>query len=446
MSRLLRNVGLLWKLSLPAAIIVIASAGLVATAELTIASLTRSFGLIATKQMRQVELVLEASALFSSAAVSEKNVILAPQPEELRRNVGLYDKLMQEADAKLDALQAITTAPAQRADIETFRSALQRRRQNSIQVFALAREGKANEASQLSRTEGAAARREALAAAERLRERTKAQLLAAQGDVESAAERARVTLLAVSSIGRLAAFFLLAWIAVRQVARPLARITRDMTRLAEGDLSVTSAETDRRDEVGALNRAFGAFQRNAALARSLQEAQSAEQAQVRERQQAMETLIARFDAEMRSALGTLSSAATELSATAQSMDTIADETTRQSTAASEGSKEMSGNVGSVAAAAEQLSSSVQEIARQVAEAARMTTAAVGEVERSNEQVRRLTEAADRIGEVVALIQTIAGQTNLLALNATIEAARAGEQGKGFAVVASEVKTLAGQTA
>ena len=72
--------------------------------------------------------------------------------------------------------------------------------------------------------------------------------------------------------------------------------------------------------------------------------------------------------------------------------------------------------------------------------------AVGEAERTNTEIKALDEAAKRIGDVVKLITAIAEQTNLLALNATIEAARAGEAGRGFAVVAHEVKALAGQTA
>ena len=65
--------------------------------------------------------------------------------------------------------------------------------------------------------------------------------------------------------------------------------------------------------------------------------------------------------------------------------------------------------------------------------------AVSEADRTNATVQGLFKDAASIGDVVKLINEIAGQTNLLALNATIEAARAGEAGRGFAVVAAEVK-------
>ena len=142
---------------------------------------------------------------------------------------------------------------------------------------------------------------------------------------------------------------------------------------------------------------------------------------------------------------TVSSASTELEASAGTLTTTAERAQELTTTVAAASEEASTNVQSVASATEELSSSVNEISRQVQESARMATEAVGQARITNDRVSELSKAASRIGDVVELINTIAGQTNLLALNATIEAARAGEAGRGFAVVASEVKALAEQT-
>jgi methyl-accepting chemotaxis protein len=165
-----------------------------------------------------------------------------------------------------------------------------------------------------------------------------------------------------------------------------------------------------------------------------------------QRAKSIDALTLDFETKTGELVGRVSTAATQLQATAQSMTGISTEAMQQATTVAAASEEASTNVQTVAAAAEELASSITEISRQVAQSAKVAGKALEDARRTDGVVQALAEGAQKIGEVVGLISNIAGQTNLLALNATIEAARAGDAGKGFAVVASEVKSLATQTA
>ena len=230
------------------------------------------------------------------------------------------------------------------------------------------------------------------------------------------------------------------------ISRPVLAITDTMRRLANRDMNAEIAGLGRQDEIGAMADAVQVFKTSMIEADRLTAIQASENEARLKRTKVIEALIADFDGSMASILRTVSSAATELDSTAQSMAATAEETSRQATASATAAEQTSANVQTVASAAEEMTGSLQEIARQVSRSTGIANDAVDQAEKTDGTVQGLAQAAQRINDVVGLIQSIAGQTNLLALNATIEAARAGEHGKGFAVVASEVKSLANQTA
>ncbi len=165
-----------------------------------------------------------------------------------------------------------------------------------------------------------------------------------------------------------------------------------------------------------------------------------------EKQTAVLKLANDFESAVGEIIETVSSASTELEASARTLTKTAEMTERLSATVASASDEASANVQSVASATEEMTSTVNEIGRQVIESTTIASQAVLQAEQTDAGIGELSRAAERIGDVLKLITSIAEQTNLLALNATIEAARAGDAGRGFAVVASEVKALAAQTA
>jgi methyl-accepting chemotaxis protein len=234
----------------------------------------------------------------------------------------------------------------------------------------------------------------------------------------------------------------------RSVSRPLKAMTAAMIDLAKGNFSVVLPGLGRADEIGEIAQAVETFKVNAEQkARDEAEAKIKQDKLVAELRKAdMHKLADAFEGAVGEIIDVVSSAATELEASANALKTTAGRSQELATVVAAASEEASTNVQSVASASEELTASVNEISRQVQESSRVASEAVGQAQKTNDRVGELSKAAARIGDVVELINTIAGQTNLLALNATIEAARAGEAGRGFAVVASEVKALAEQTA
>jgi methyl-accepting chemotaxis protein len=239
----------------------------------------------------------------------------------------------------------------------------------------------------------------------------------------------------------------LALVLARGLVRPMLAMTTAMTDLAAGKLEVQVPGATRKDEIGRMAVAVEVFKSNALVRQQLEtEQKEADSRTAAQRRTDMNRLASDFENAVGEIVETVSSASSELEASAGSLAATAERSQELTTTVAAASEEASTNVQSVAAATEEMTSSITEISRQVQVSSHIARDAVEQAQKTNDRVGELSKAAARIGDVLELINTIAGQTNLLALNATIEAARAGEAGRGFAVVAAEVKALAEQTA
>ncbi len=278
-----------------------------------------------------------------------------------------------------------------------------------------------------------------------LAKETKAQQDALAPLAAAIVEEAMQSLM-IAVIGAVIGAGLIAVFIGRSITHPLHGITLAMHDLAEGKLQTDVPGLDRQDEIGAMALSVGVFKEHELERRKMEGQRQAEEAAKERRHTLMGQLTQSFNHNVSGMLRSLTTASTELHATAQSMSGAAMETTQQSASVAAAAEQATANVQTVAAAAEELAATGAEISRHIDLSSSTARQAVEEANRAGSMVGSLSDAGERIGAVVRLITEIASQTNLLALNATIEAARAGEAGKGFAVVAQEVKNLASQTA
>jgi methyl-accepting chemotaxis protein len=390
-----------------------------------------------------------ADRSVASAAVDLNAALLAVRVANWRflatrdpKGVAIFKDAVETAQHEMAALEKLDLSDAEKVPVQSIKKALA----GYLEAFASA-SASMIKGDELYRNEVRALTTGSLDIIKTVDETLQRDL----GDTKSQTDATIGSSITTQEIAAGLAFLagiLIAFFIGRSISKPLSGLTSGMQELAEGNFGVVLPGLGRKDEVGDMAQAVETFKVKAEQkAREEAEAKmQQDQAAAAQRKRDMIKLADDFEGAVGEIIETVSSASTELEASAGTLTATAERAQEVTTMVAAASEEASTNVQSVASATEEMASSVNEISRQVQTSSNIASEAVNQARKTNDRVGELAQAASRIGDVVELINTIAGQTNLLALNATIEAARAGEAGRGFAVVASEVKALAEQTA
>jgi len=358
--------------------------------------------------------------------------------------------LGNEVESRIETAQA-TATPAQQTRLREIGERADAYFDELSQTIAIA-----EQIGEVERTGGQErlleSSRQSRASVAALREEITAYVTATDQAATAASEHADQTasstsgwLIAIAILGAITSGVSAYLLGRYQVVRPIRSAIGDLRRLGDGEIEFEVTGTERKDEVGDLNRAILKFQADARERPELIERQEADAKRKLERAQKVKALTEDFQAKVDESMSALAASAQEMEATATSMSSTAEETSAETQSVSAMASQTASSIQTVASATEELSTAIATVSEQIGRTASVSDTASDRVSSAHSRMKDMTAAAGAIDEVATLIVDITNQTKLLALNATIEAARAGEAGKGFAVVAAEVGELADQT-
>ena len=183
---------------------------------------------------------------------------------------------------------------------------------------------------------------------------------------------------------------------VQDVSSGINSIIEPMQALGKGELSAEVPHRGEKTEIGAMADTLQVFKEALVAKKAADEAAAADAEAKIERGRRVDTITRNFEQMIGEIVQTVSSASTQLEASASTLSSTARRSQELTTSVAAASEEASTNVQSVASATEEMASSVSEISRQVQESARMAGDAVGqaraEARRGGTPRRALTAA------------------------------------------------------
>jgi methyl-accepting chemotaxis protein len=309
---------------------------------------------------------------------------------------------LKQLDERLSALELLVSSEQDKQTVAAWRQDMLVYEGGVLKVVAKIHDGsvKTPEAANTAVLDVKDEIRRLIDTADEFAAKHSAQLASRREVVDATVKRTLMLMLTTMSLA-LALSVAVGVAITRGITRPTNDLARQMKELAAGGGDLSQRITARsKDEIGDVATHFNAF---------IEE-------------------ISRIIGEVQASTAGLTSAASQVSATAQTL--------------SQGTSEQAASVEETTSSMEEMNASIAQNTENSRQTEQMALSGSADAEESGRAVKATVTAMREIAEKISIIEEIAYQTNLLALNAAIEAARAGEQGRGFAVVATEVRKLA----
>jgi len=237
----------------------------------------------------------------------------------------------------------------------------------------------------------------------------------------------------------LAVALLISFLITGKIIDPIRRISKTISGVSEGDLTVEKINIKTRDEMKLLGDSVNRLLDNLHRIVKMIVASS--------------DRLSKYAATLKESSEYVSNATSDVANAISQMAVQTDEQFRETVESVEKVNLLGKNIKETAEASKRISFVVEKNVELKELGLSSVRELKGAAQENNENtavienlVHKMNEYSTRIGEITTIISNIASQTNLLSLNASIEAARAGENGLGFAVVAEEIRKLANETA